>query len=121
MTNQDVTELFYRWSNALSEGNAKNVAELYAANAILLPTISNQVRHNTAEIEEYFVQLLEVKASADLIEQNIRIFEQLAFNSGVYQFNFQDGTKVKARYSFVYQLIDNDWKIIEHHSSRMPE
>lgn len=121
MTNQDVTELLNRWRSALVSGCAKTVANLYAKNAILLPTVSNQVRRTPEEIEDYFVQLLVVKASADLVEQNIRIFEQLAFNSGVYQFNFQDGTKVEARFSFVYQLIDGDWKIIEHHSSRMPE
>jgi hypothetical protein len=42
-------------------------------------------------------------------------------NAGVYTFTFGDGAQVMARYSYLYQRIDGDWKILEHHSSAMPE
>jgi hypothetical protein len=48
----------------------------------------------------------------------------VGINSGVYTFDIvKDGEpqKVQARYSFVYRLINGDWKITEHHSSAMPE
>jgi ketosteroid isomerase-like protein len=32
-----------------------------------------------------------------------------------------DGSKVLARYSFVYVKEDGEWKIAHHHSSAMPE
>ena len=32
-----------------------------------------------------------------------------------------DGSKVKARYSFIYTLEKGEWKIVHHHSSVMPE
>lgn len=33
----------------------------------------------------------------------------------------KDGSKVMARYSFVYVYEDDEWKIAHHHSSAMPE
>jgi len=121
MTNQDVTDLFNQWNEAISTYNPKNVTALYAEDALLLPTISNQVGHNHDEIEDYFTLFLATKPSGELLEQNIRIFDEVVMNSGIYAISFEDGTTVNARFSFVYQCIEGEWKIIEHHSSRMPE
>ena len=121
MTNQDITALFEQWNQALQTGDPKKVVVLYAENATLLPTVSNQVRHNHAEIEDYFVSFLAKGPQGQLEEQNIRIFDDLAINSGTYLFSFKDGAQVMARYTYVYQNIDGQWKIIEHHSSAMPE
>ena len=54
MNKSEITALFDQWNSALQTGDPKQVAALYAADAILLPTVSNQVRHNHAEIEDYF-------------------------------------------------------------------
>lgn len=121
MKNQEVTDLFNQWNDAISTNNPKVVTALYAENAVLLPTISNQIRHNHEEIEDYFTLFLASKPRAELLEQNIRIFDELVMNSGIYAITFEDGTTVNARFSFVYQLLNGEWKIIEHHSSRMPE
>jgi uncharacterized protein (TIGR02246 family) len=50
MDKNDITVLFEQWNSALQTGDPKQVAALYATDAILLPTVSNQVRHNHAEI-----------------------------------------------------------------------
>ena len=43
-------------------------------------------------------------------------------DAGVYEFTMgADGSKVMARYSFVYVQEDGEWKIAHHHSSAMPE
>jgi hypothetical protein len=45
-----------------------------------------------------------------------------AEDSGVYEFTMgANGSKVLARYSFVYVKEDGEWKIAHHHSSAMPE
>ena len=58
---------------------------------------------------------------AELYEPNVRTFGDIAINSGVYTFTFKDGSSVQARFSYVYRWNGQDWRIIEHHSSAMPE
>ena len=43
------------------------------------------------------------------------------FEIGIYEFTFEDGSKAKGRYSFVYTFENGEWKISNHHSSIMPE
>ncbi len=126
MKNQnEILALFDAWNNALLSGDASKVASLYAENAILLPTVSNKVRHNHGEIRDYFEHFLQKKPSGNIVEHNIRLFDDLAINSGVYHFSLhpKDGERsfVKARYTFVYQVIEGKWLIVEHHSSAFPE
>lgn len=118
---ENITQLFNDWNQALQTGDPKQVASLYHPEAILLPTVSNQVRHNHAEIEDYFVHFLSKGPQGTLDEQNIRIHGDLAINSGVYTFQFSDNSRVQARYTFVYRQQADGWLIIEHHSSAMPE
>ena len=121
MNKTDIPALFEQWNNALQTGDPKAVAALYETNGILLPTVSNQVRHNHAEIEDYFVHFLAKGPKGKIDEANIRTFGDLAINSGVYTFSFADGAVVQARYTFVYRWNGQRWLIVEHHSSAMPE
>ncbi len=41
--------------------------------------------------------------------------------TGIYEFTFEDGSKTKGRYSYVYTYENGEWKISNHHSSIMPE
>lgn len=112
---------FDKWNGALQAGDPKQVAALYASDAILLPTVSNKVRHNTAEIEDYFVGFCAKGPVGTIDEANIRIFDTIAINSGAYTFRFEDGSVAPGRYTFVYRWNGYRWIIIEHHSSAMPE
>ena len=122
MNEQAVLDLFARWNKALATGNPDAVTSLYAEDAILLPTVSNQVRHNHAEIRDYFVAFLAKQPQGVIDEANVRFLaDDLAINSGVYTFTFGNGDRVTARYTYLYRRIDGVWKIAEHHSSAMPE
>ena len=121
MNNNEILALFDQWNNALKTGNPKGVVALYATDAILLPTVSNKVRHNHEEIEDYFVHFLAKVPSGQINESNVRIFNDLAINSGIYTFKFADGSSVKARFTYVYKKDGANWFITEHHSSQMPE
>lgn len=120
----EIMRLFDDWNEALKSLDPARVAALYAPDAVLLPTVSNKVRHNTAEIEKYFVRFLAKAPEGRLHESHIRMMGDVAVHSGIYVFRMtrEAGTgDVPARFSFVYQKIGGDWKIIEHHSSYMPE
>ena len=58
MTETSILSLFEEWNSALQTGDPKQVAALYETKAILLPTISNKVRHNHEELKDYFVHFL---------------------------------------------------------------
>ena len=117
----DILSLFAAWNAALQTGDPGRIAALYAADAILLPTISNEVRQDLAEIRDYFEQLVGMVSGAVIDETNVRVFGDLAINSGLYTFTLADGSTVPARFTFVYRRSGDRWQIIEHHSSRMPE
>lgn len=121
MINETILSLFDEWNKALQTGEPKNVAALYEGNAVLLPTVSNKVRHNHDEIEDYFVAFLAKGPVGKIDEANIRTFGELAINSGIYTFSFKDGSSVQARFTFVYRWNGSRWMIVEHHSSKMPE
>jgi uncharacterized protein (TIGR02246 family) len=121
MNKNEAFAIFEEWNIALKTGNPENVAKLYAPGAILLPTMSNLVRHDHDEIKDYFVHFIANKPRGAILESNIRDLGEIVINSGIYEFTFQDGSKVKARFTYVYTKVNNRWMIIEHHSSQMPE
>lgn len=120
----EIAQLFHHWNTALGTGDPDQVIKTYASDAVLLPTVSNRVRHNHDEIKDYFQSFLTLKPQGKIDEQNIRVFGDLAINSGVYTFALTRAgqpAQVQARYTFVYRKMGGQWLIAEHHSSAMPE
>ncbi|MBE1161856.1 SgcJ/EcaC family oxidoreductase [Dyella acidiphila] len=122
----EIAALFDRWNATLATGDADQVTALYAPDAVLEPTVSNQVRTTPAEIRDYFVKFLKMKPQAVINYREIRLLsDDAALDTGVYTFALisKDGKAqtVHARYTYVYRKIGADWKIVNHHSSVMPE
>ncbi len=83
MTKDDINALFSTWNAALASGDPDRVTALYAPDAVLLPTVSNQVRHNHTEIRDYFVAFLAKHPQGVITESNTRhLADDLASNSG---------------------------------------
>lgn len=124
MAQQAGTDLFDQWNAALQTRDPDAVVALYAKDAILLPTVSNRVRHDHAEIRDYFVSFLKKRPYGTINEANVRELGDVAICSGVYTFALTtdgDTSQVPCRFTFVYRRDGGDWTIIEHHSSMMPE
>ena len=117
-----ISQCFDAWCDAVATENPDTVVALYLPDATLLPTLSNQVRHNHPEIRDYFVHFLAKGPRCTLVEANIvSCGEDYGTNSGVYAFDFRDGSRAVARFSYVYQRTAAGWSIVSHHSSVMPE
>lgn len=120
-TEEQVAELFERWNTSLATGEPAQVAANYQHNAVLLPTVSNEMRTDTASIEAYFVDFLAKKPVGEINNRVIRTSCNQASDVGIYTFSFDDGHQVQARYSYIYDYEDGKWLIRHHHSSAMPE
>lgn len=122
---KEIGALFDRWNAALATGKPKEVVKLYAPDGILQPTVSNNIRTTPAAMEDYFEHFLTLKPKGTINYRQIRILDaKTALDSGAYTFELtQNGKpiKVRARYTFVYEKIGGDWKIVNHHSSAMPQ
>ncbi|MEU4463537.1 SgcJ/EcaC family oxidoreductase [Streptomyces sp. NPDC024017] len=128
VTKAQVLGLFDNWNAALQTGDPKKVADLYAKDAVLLPTVSNQVRTDRAEIVDYFEHFLRNKPFGTKVESVVNVLDRdTVIDTGVYEFELTDhdtGAKstVKARYTYAYEKQPNGkWLIVNHHSSKMPQ
>lgn len=120
-----VEAAYAAWRTAMSSGSAKNVVELYSPNAVLLATFDANPLVGPERLTEYFKGLTALpKLSVKPQKTLIRIFGDVAIASGTYEFSYDKDGKtvtVPARFSFAYKLDGNKWKIIDHHSSTLPE
>ena len=113
------------WVDGMNSHNAEQVVALYDAEAVLWGTRSATLRDTPATVRDYFKILQSVPPSYKVVldEQRIRIYADLAINTGSYTFSEErDGKAITrpARFSFFYRNRDGHWLIIDHHSSAMP-
>lgn len=110
--------LLTKWITAVHSQNPDTVTACYAENAVLLPTVSNQLRFTQEERRDYFVTFLAKKPQCRLLTLAVHdASENTDILSGTYVFTFSDDSEATARFSYVYQ----DGLILQHHSSLMPE
>ena len=116
-----VASLFDRWNASLRTLDADKVTANYAADGVLLPTVSNDPRTTPAQIHDYFVKFLKSEPQGIIDRRIVKIGCNVAHDVGTYTFTFKDGKQVHARYTFVYEWKNGQWLIAHHHSSAMPE
>lgn len=124
-TEAEISALFDRWNTLVEAGDPEALADIYAPDAVLLPTLSAEVRTDRAGIVDYFEEFLAKNPSG---ERTLSVIDVLtpttAIDTGLYTFTFtaDDGTVTyaDARYTFVYEKHGSEWLIINHHSSLVP-
>ncbi|MBK5006314.1 DUF4440 domain-containing protein [Pseudomonas sp. S32] len=113
----------YRWAATVATRDVDKVLELYAPDAILVPTLSNQVRDCNHSRRNYFENFL----ANDGLVCDIQVFKKRVSRKlgtvvvgGLYTFVYRDGGEqriVPARFLFTFERINEEWLITGHHSS----
>lgn len=113
-----------KWTEAVASGRIDEILDLYAPDAILVPTLSNEIVVTEDGRRRYFEFFLSDGGPDCLIEfekmRTDRIRCTVAIG-GIYTFCFHrpagDET-VPARFLFTFEEIGSRWLITGHHSSR---
>jgi uncharacterized protein (TIGR02246 family) len=117
---------FDRFNAAWATKNPDTVTALFAPDAVLLPTLSDEERTTPAGIHKYFVHFLEKAPVGRIDSSSIRLGCNMAARMGNWSVDLTDsktGEKsiAKARYTFVYRYADGGWWIEHLHSSLLPD
>jgi len=121
----EIAEATQAWADAMTSHDVERVLALYDSEAVVWGTRSPKLADNPEAVRGYFNILRTVPPSykAVLGEQRIRLYGDIAINSGTYTFSeVRDGKEIirPARFSFVYRNRNGRWLIVDHHSSAVP-
>jgi uncharacterized protein (TIGR02246 family) len=126
VTTAAVERQFDQFNQAWSTKNPDRVAALFAPDAVLLATVSNQPRTTPGAVRDYFVSFLKASPVGRIDTSTFRLGCNTASRLGTWTVTLTDPatggkTDVKARYSFIYKYQGGRWWIDHLHSSKMPE
>lgn len=120
-------EALFRWAEVIASESVNDVLALYAPDAILVPTLSDEIREREEERRHYFETFLSNGVqSCNILIQKKRVSQKLGtvVIGGLYTFQFsRDGVEstAPARFLFTFEEINGRWLITGHHSSLLSE
>ncbi len=120
----EVVEATQAWQAAFNSRDPARITAMYAPDAVFWGTTMKSIATHPAAVAEYF-QDAGSRPSTRVVfeEQHIRVYGDMAINSGTYTFkDVRDGqaTSNLSRYTLVFRKQQGNWLIVNHHSSRMP-
>ena len=110
------------WLQAVNTRSVSAVCTLYAHDAILLPTLADEICDTPGRIKAYFdVFLRRPTLKVRLVSCYVQEYSEIKIDSGIYEFEWKDEDSgsmqtTRARFTFVIR----DGSIVEHHSSMTP-
>src|SRR4028119_227252 len=114
--------LFNQWNAAWATKNPDTVTNLFARDAVLLPTVSAIPRTDRAGISDYFVSFLKNSPvgridSSRVIEGCNKLIRMGGWSVTLTDPSTQAANTVSGRYTFIYRYEDGAWKVAHLHSS----
>jgi hypothetical protein len=123
-----VIKAYTQWCAAIgsAKGNSQDLVKFYAAHAVLVPTLSNKILFNDNHgLDHYFKNLTSnknIRCSTKRLITEINN-DDSATTTGFYTFTYDDKdgktVTIPARFTFAYKKYNDEWLIVQHHSSKM--
>ena len=122
---QTPMEFVQEWIKRVLSHDAGYMISLYKDDAVLFGTIDRKLRNGKSNIKEYFDNFFKLQPSGKLKKILCEEYFDgyLAIANGYYDFELgkgQKGVTISARFTFVLEKVDSNWKILSHHSSKVP-
>ena len=122
---EQVNSLFKQFNDGFQTQNPDVMVPLFSKDAVLLPTVSGQMRTDAAGIRDYFVSFLANKPFGTVTESETMIGCNMATRVGNWTVKLTNPatgevSDASARFSFIYVYEDGKWKIAHLHSSLRP-
>ena len=112
------------WRAAFDSRDPARIAGMYGQGAVFWGTTMKTVATTPEAIKEYFKDAAaRPDARVAFTDQHVRVYGDVAFNSGAYTFtDKRDGKDIvsPSRFSMVFQRQGSAWVLVHHHSSRVP-
>jgi uncharacterized protein (TIGR02246 family) len=121
---QGVADAVSGWAAAYNSRDVARIVAYYERDAIFWGTTSPTIRTTPEQITEYFKDAPKRPAArVAIIDQEIRVSGDMAVSAGSYTFtDLRDGRNITnpSRFTMVFRMRDGQWRLVHHHSSRMP-
>jgi hypothetical protein len=124
----EANRILFLWIEALGTGDIETLLMLYASDAILVPTLQDDLCTTTADRRRYFEVLLAnpgFRCEMGFVQNRTGPASGVVTAAGHYRFVMtgSDGQEVTipARFLFTFEQVRGIWRITGHHSSRMAE
>ena len=117
--------LLAQWAQAFNQENMTAIDACYADHAVLWGTHAKQLIQGRAGIRQYFQTVFESgrKVRVRIVDEQITDHLSQNISNGSYHF-YSDHpgvtTEVQARFTFVWQLLAGQWRLVTQHSSVLP-
>ena len=111
--------LMERWNAALKTKHPDRLTQLFTKDGSLRGFASPVDRHTYASVREYYLYFLQFDPRAAVTDRKVETGCGYVIDTGSYVWSLKAKPTAavetrEAKYRFVYELVDGDWRIAEH-------
>jgi hypothetical protein len=116
---------FQVWNDCLKAKDFQKASALYSSvDLSFLPTLSPDFIRDSPSAQQYFSEFVQKAPVGEITDDVVQVIDNDTYlHTGMYTFmTGQEGSRlpVRARFTYMWRRVGDNWKIIHHHSSEVP-